>query len=324
MKIIFTDRAYVSVLAETAEKIQTETGGIFLGYRCGENWYVMEAIDPGPKSIFEIAYFEYDYKYVNHLSTKIARLYKRPLELLGLWHRHPGSFDQFSGTDDGTNRKFAGQSVDGAISALVNVDPEFRLTVFHVGLPLAYTRVQYAVGDDLLPEKVKGYCDTQRLLDYISAKESSIWGRSRTVKPRYKYDELLGGIINCLACNEITERIVEDEISALTEDNITYILSQIEEDVDYLGECYLNCQMDLRDKYIRLVAKDVSSISMDFCVNPMDGNCMFRCREKYYSYTPKMFKTILRDVVAEKQRKRIFFSLNKEFVECSIRKLERN
>lgn len=35
MKVIFTERAYVSVLAETAEKIHTETGGIFLGYRCG-------------------------------------------------------------------------------------------------------------------------------------------------------------------------------------------------------------------------------------------------------------------------------------------------
>ena len=93
MKVVFTERAYISVLSETAEKIHTETGGIFLGYREGDIWHIVESIDPGPKSVFEVAYFEYDQKYVNHLSQKIARLYNRPLELLGLWHRHPGSFD---------------------------------------------------------------------------------------------------------------------------------------------------------------------------------------------------------------------------------------
>ena len=31
MKAVFSDRAYASVMAETTEKIQTETGGLFLG-----------------------------------------------------------------------------------------------------------------------------------------------------------------------------------------------------------------------------------------------------------------------------------------------------
>lgn len=324
MKVIFSERAYVSVLAETAEKIQTETGGIFLGYRCGEIWYVMESIDPGPKSTFEVAYFEYDYKYVNHLAKKIARLYKKPLELLGLWHRHPGSFDQFSGTDDGTNKKFASLNKNGAISALVNIDPNFRMTIFHVDYPFSYTRVTYVVDDSLLPDEMKGYCDTNRLLDYLSAKENTIWGNSRVSKPKYKYDEILDAIIKNFSSIDVTKCVKEEEILSLTDENIPLILEQIEEDVDYFGECYLDCQILLKDKYICVIAKDRIEVILKFCIDSTENSCIFSYQEKYYLYIPRLFKTIISDVIESKQRKRIFFSLNKEFIECSIQKLKRN
>ena len=41
-----------------------------------DTWYIIEAIDPGPKSIFEVAYFEYDQKYTQHLINKIANVNK--------------------------------------------------------------------------------------------------------------------------------------------------------------------------------------------------------------------------------------------------------
>lgn len=153
MKVIFSNRAYASILAETTEKIRTETGGLFLGAIEGDVWYVVEAIDPGPKSVFEVAYFEYDQQYTQHLINKIANLYDHKLELIGLWHRHPGSFDQFSSTDDGTNAKYAAMHPQGALSALVNIDPSFRLTVYHVGSPCRYARIAYDVGDHLIPDQ---------------------------------------------------------------------------------------------------------------------------------------------------------------------------
>ena len=58
MRVVFSNRAYASVLAETTEKIKTETGGLFLGTVQDDTWYVIEAIDPGPNSIFQVAYFE--------------------------------------------------------------------------------------------------------------------------------------------------------------------------------------------------------------------------------------------------------------------------
>lgn len=162
----FSERAFISILVETQEKIKTETGGVFLGYRKGDIWYVIESIDPGPNSVFQTAYFEYDQAYINHLINKVSRLYATQLDLIGLWHRHPGSFDSFSGTDDGTNTKYAELDKQGAISALVNIDPQFRLTMYSVTLPLKYEKIKYIVGDsyipkDLLEKKMGRYCNSK-------------------------------------------------------------------------------------------------------------------------------------------------------------------
>lgn len=157
MNVIFSNRAFTGIMAETAEKVTTETGGLFLGAVKGNQWYVVETIDPGPRSIFRVAYFEYDRAYTQHLINKVANLYENRLELIGLWHRHPGSLDVFSSTDDGTNYKYAYMRPEGAISALVNIDPVFRLTVYHVGQPCSYTMVPYEVGDDLISPELLRY-----------------------------------------------------------------------------------------------------------------------------------------------------------------------
>ena len=57
--VVFSERAFTSILVETQEKIRTETGGVFLGYRKGDVWYVIESIDPGPNSVFQPAYSSY-------------------------------------------------------------------------------------------------------------------------------------------------------------------------------------------------------------------------------------------------------------------------
>lgn len=154
MRAVFSNRAYTAVLAETTEKIKTETGGLFLGIIEDDIWYIIEAIDPGPKSIFEVVYFEYDRDYTQHLINKIANLYDEKLTLIGLWHRHPGSFDQFSSTDDETNTKYASMRKEGALSALINIDPTFRITMYRVEKPCRYRKIAYDVGDDLIPNKL--------------------------------------------------------------------------------------------------------------------------------------------------------------------------
>jgi proteasome lid subunit RPN8/RPN11 len=152
-KVIFTEDAFNTVLAETFHKDPDETGGILLGQIENDTWYVIECIEPGPGSVFRSAYFEYDHAFVNYLAKARARRYQVPLRLLGLWHRHPGSYDRFSPTDDGTNLLYAKLSDQGALSGLVNLDPDFRLTLYHFDEKLKYMKTDYSISSKDIPEK---------------------------------------------------------------------------------------------------------------------------------------------------------------------------
>lgn len=161
--VVFSNKAYNAIIRESFDKDPVETGGILLGHILDNGvWIVMEVLPPGIKCIFERAYFEYDDAFVNYLAQSVANQYKIPLELLGLWHRHPGSMDVFSSTDDGTNTTFALQNPSGVISGLVNIDPQFRLTMYHMENPRNvvrqytrpnYERIDVEVGDDIIPEE---------------------------------------------------------------------------------------------------------------------------------------------------------------------------
>lgn len=161
--VVFSNKAYNAIIRESFDKDPVETGGILLGHILDNGvWIVMEVLPPGIKCIFERAYFEYDDTFVNYLAQSVANQYKIPLELLGLWHRHPGSMDVFSSTDDGTNTTFALQNPSGVISGLVNIDPQFRLTMYHMENPRNvvrqyarpnYERIDVEVGDDIIPKE---------------------------------------------------------------------------------------------------------------------------------------------------------------------------
>jgi|GEM_PF-177536 len=154
--VVFSDRAYKDIQTETYDKDPVETGGILLGHVLSTgHWVVVEVIPPGDNSTHQYAYFEYDEHFVNRVADPVANKYEQKLELLGLWHRHPGSMDFFSGTDDGTNKKFAEiNPAYGAISGLVNIDPEFRMTMYHVASPLKYNKVETFFGDDIIPPEL--------------------------------------------------------------------------------------------------------------------------------------------------------------------------
>lgn len=191
--VVFSDKAYNAIIRETFEWNPVETGGILLGHILDNGcWIVMEVLPPGygdrreGENVFhEHGYFEYNSRFVNYLSSSVAGQYNIPLELLGLWHRHPGSMDHFSGTDDGTNSTFAAINPYGAISGLVNVDPQFRLTMYY--LPhddnqnrisgwLNYQRVDVEVGSDLIPEeyfKLRYYTGDEKTLHPYAPQQST-------------------------------------------------------------------------------------------------------------------------------------------------------
>ena len=192
--VVFSDKAYNAIIRETFEWNPVETGGILLGHILDNGcWIVMEVLPPGygdgreGENVFhEHGYFEYNSRFVNYLSSSVAGQYNIPLELLGLWHRHPGSMDHFSGTDDGTNSTFAANNPYGAISGLVNVDPQFRLTMYYlphdnnqnrISGRLNYQRVDVEVGSDLIPEeyfKLRYYTGDEKTLHPYAPEQSVV------------------------------------------------------------------------------------------------------------------------------------------------------
>lgn len=266
MKVVFSDRAFAAVMAETTEKIKTETGGLFLGSFEDGVWYVIEAIDPGPKSIFEVAYFEYDQQYTQHLINKIANLYDKRLTLIGLWHRHPGSFDQFSSTDDGTNSKYARMRKEGAISALVNIDPEFRLTMYHVDQPCRYSVIEYDVGNHLIPDEMLRYKSPEKFANLMAGIISdeykdfhpsvSLNGFLKTVLPYMKHIKINEVFTEVKDRNIATERIldelVEDSAFLADDQGIEYSISQVDQFI-----CLSQDAIDVSVKlYFRYIAEN--------------------------------------------------------------------
>lgn len=266
MKVVFSDRAFAAIMAETTEKIKTETGGLFLGSFEDGIWYVIEAIDPGPKSIFEVAYFEYDQQYTQHLINKIANLYDKRLTLIGLWHRHPGSFDQFSSTDDGTNSKYARMRKEGAISALVNIGPEFRLTMYHVDQPCRYSVIEYDVGNHLIPDEMLRYKSPEKFANLMAGIISdeykdfhpsvSLNGFLKTVLPYMKHIKINEVFTEVKDRNIATERIldelVEDSAFLADDQGIEYSISQVDQFI-----CLSQDAIDVSVKlYFRYIAEN--------------------------------------------------------------------
>lgn len=312
-KVVFSERAIIALLSETQEHIKTETGGVFLGHRCGNIWYIVETIDPGLNCIFQPAYFEYDDVYLNHLMNKVDRLYKKPLDIVGLWHRHPGSFDQFSGTDDGTNIKYARRHPDGAISALVNIDPSFRITMYHVTDPLSYRKIKYTVGDKYIPPEFLAYATRKKYLNLINHPNGQGNGLLSKLKK-------VGGFINGKDTNELFsdeylsrkfsfsnilhEYLYEEKTRdkcevdymdphELSDHELDTLLECIQDDLDYFEETGINVSLsmfasgglELREN---CVLNGATPISITMFIS--DGKAFFNYNEKTFEYFPGMFK----------------------------------
>ena len=282
MKVILSNRAYTAILAETAEKVKTETGGLFLGAVDHDRWYVIEAIDPGPKSIFQVAYFEYDKAYTQHLINKIANLYDERLTLIGLWHRHPGSFDQFSSTDDETNSKYASIRQEGAISALVNLDPLFRLTVYHVEQPCKYKVIDYEVGDELIPNELLAYKSKEKL---ESTMLKSLGAQETKPQSHMSLRTFLKVVYPYLKKYKIEEAEIGE--SGNDEKNDTdFLINTMIEDIDYMiEECGITLTVSMQGHYVCLGDQADDTIKIYFKKLKESDTIIFSIREKCFKYS---------------------------------------
>ena len=130
-RIVISDRANTSIVAETLSRDPLETGGILLGRIEKGVWYIVEATDPGWSTFHNSVHHEMDEKYHNHIYPVISRMYKHDLFFIGMWHRHPGKNNRFSYDDDIMNEKHAKNTKYGSLSFIVNLTPEANLTCYY-------------------------------------------------------------------------------------------------------------------------------------------------------------------------------------------------
>ena len=296
MNVIFSNRAYTGILSETTEKIKTETGGLFLGVYEDDTWYVIEAIDPGPESIFEVAYFEYDQEYTQHLINKIANLYSARLELIGLWHRHPGSLDIFSSTDDGTNAEYASRNKHGSISALVNIDPDFRLTIYHVSSPCKYKKIEYSVGDDLIPEEFLKFKTPEQYANLMHKRTHGKTSHSDvTYKRSISLVSFLKRIIPGLVEYETDENFVATDDDGSVIDNL---LDQLLEDITFLSD-EVGVVMTVLARQNRIVFEQETidgTTRIYFGYDGENDRTIFEYNGTYYEYSSGLLKKLFEDV----------------------------
>lgn len=152
-----------SIVAESCEQFRTETGGILLGHYIEGAWFVIDVVDPGLTVTRRVTEFAYDEQYVNHLFRKIARLYKYPLKIIGIWHRHPGSMDTFSSVDDNSHRHLIDFVGNGLISLLVNFDPKFRITGYYVDKNAVYHKPPLKIGDEIVIPDLKAMATPEEI-----------------------------------------------------------------------------------------------------------------------------------------------------------------
>lgn len=304
MRVIFSDRAFAAVLAETTEKITTETGGLFLGVVQEDTWYIIEAIDPGPKSVFEVAYFEYDQKYTEHLINKIANLYNHKLDLIGLWHRHPGSFDQFSSTDDGTNSKYASMRKEGAISGLVNIDSQFRFTMYHVAPPCRYRKIPYEVGNDLIPDELLAYKTPAKFYSLMEkrSRPSARQSGNSTYKRTVSLDSFMRFIMPYIGEYECSD--VETNISVVDSTVPEKLAEAIIEDLTFMAEKVgIQVTAEIQEQYLVISQEAVDKTTRLYFMDSVSKKqVVFSYNDKCFLYHSGMFEKAACKAKAEKDK----------------------
>lgn len=306
MRVVFSNRAYASVLAETTEKIKTETGGLFLGTVQDDTWYIIEAIDPGPKSIFEVAYFEYDRKYTQHLINKIANLYDKQLTLIGLWHRHPGSFDKFSSTDDGTNAKYASMREEGAISALVNIDPTFRITMYQVDRPCRYRKIPYDVGDNLIPDEFLKFKTPDR---FYSIMDNILYPSvtSRTSTDGYHKSVSLASFMKFILPQIKDEECTDVETNNLLGDKSTQeqLIDEIFDDLTFMADTLeIETAISLDNSYLIVYQEALErTTKLYFMLSVVKHAIVLSYDDKCYTYRRGLFTEAFGKAKADRDAK---------------------
>ena len=203
----------------------------------------------------------------------------------------------FSGTDDGTNTKYAKLNDAGAISALVNLDPDFRITMYHVARPCRYTKIRYQVGDALIPKELFKYKTPEHfkmlMQNILNPRgeircSASLAAFMKRLSP-YLQEQVFDGIVKE---PEIEEESVGEKMTDILLDDLMFFGDEAEMIVSVVR----------RGKYVVILQEAVEGIQrLYFAYDEAEDRAIFEYEGRAYVYDQGLFKRLfLRSVEDER------------------------
>lgn len=130
--VFFYENVIREIMKEMEENIQTETGGVFLGYRNLRQYEVVEMITPGPNALRRKDCFEFDFEYINGACNKYVSEENPKADLLGIWHKHIGRNILLSREDILVSRDIVRENKKDIISGIMITYPKYQLMLYYI------------------------------------------------------------------------------------------------------------------------------------------------------------------------------------------------
>ncbi len=232
-------------------------------------------------------------------------LYNRRLTLIGLWHRHPGSFDQFSSTDDGTNAKYASMREEGAISALVNIDPTFRITMYKVDSPCRYRKIAYDVGDNLIPDELLKFKTPEKFYSFMN---NVLYPSTtdRTLTDGYHKSVSLASFMKFILPQIKDEECTDVETSNLLGDESTQeqLIDEIVDDLTFMANTLgIETAISLDDNYLTVYQEAIDKTTkLYFMLSAVKHAFVLSYDDKCYKYRRGLFTEAFGKAKAERDK----------------------
>ena len=194
----------------------------------------------------------------------------------------------------------------GAISALVNIDPTFRITMYQVERPCRYRKIAYDVGDNLIPDELLKFKTPERfysIMDnilYPSAtnrnanegyhKALSLASFMKFILPQMEDDECTDVETNNLLSEESTQEKLIDEIV----DDLTFM-------ADTIG---IEAAMSLDDNYLTVYQEEIDKTTkLYFMLSVVKHAIILSYEDKCYVYRRGLFTDAFKKAKSERDKK---------------------
>ncbi|MDO4169425.1 MAG: hypothetical protein Q4D45_05925 [Lachnospiraceae bacterium] len=133
--IFISNRAFSLMMTDISRYPNVEAGGLILGIKEDNIYYVIEAIEAGDDASRSAGTLLCDEKNMIHMISTLVNIYDPQIDVIGVWHKHNNCNNPpFSDTDMELHKKIQGWINSDVISILFQKidDSEYKMKVFFI------------------------------------------------------------------------------------------------------------------------------------------------------------------------------------------------